>query len=306
MGYLHREKANFKEAINLVAYRTGISAEIVEKDYYVTMILRCLAEELPFVVFKGGTSLSKCHRMIKRFSEDIDITIDRTLSQSQRKKVKEEIVNIAEKLGLTITNLENTRSRRDYNCYVMVYKSVLVREEVVIQSAVLLETSYTTLSFPTVILPVSNYIGELMKMEMPDSIKSYRLEPFDMKVQGFERTLVDKVFAICDYYLQDKVKKHSRHIYDIYKLLPYVSLNESFKKLVGEVREVRKASPICPAAWDDVNVSVLLEQILIDEVYKLDYQNVTEKLLEEKVPYEMAITALEEIVRKHIFDPMIE
>lgn len=49
----------------------------LDKDYYVTMILRELSERQNFIVFKGGTSLSKCHKAIKRFSEDIDITIDR-------------------------------------------------------------------------------------------------------------------------------------------------------------------------------------------------------------------------------------
>lgn len=43
-------------------------------------------------------------------------------------------------------------------------------------------------------------------------------------LQGLDRTLVDKVFAICDYYLQNRIKKHSRHIYDIYKLLPLVEV----------------------------------------------------------------------------------
>lgn len=69
MEYLHNHKERFLEAINLVVYQTGISAEAVEKDYYITMILKSLAEQLAFLVFKGGTSLSKCHQVIKRFSE---------------------------------------------------------------------------------------------------------------------------------------------------------------------------------------------------------------------------------------------
>ena len=105
MEYLHNDKERFQEAVDLVVYQTGISAEAVEKDYYVTMILKDLAEKLSFVVFKGGTSLSKCHHVIKRFSEDIDVTIDMSLSQGQKKKVKEAIVGIVETMGLKITNL---------------------------------------------------------------------------------------------------------------------------------------------------------------------------------------------------------
>lgn len=81
--YLHEEREQFLDAIGMAAGHTGMSEIIIEKDYYVTMILRLFSQKLPFVVFKGGTSLSKCHKVIRRFSEDIDITIDTSLSQGQ-------------------------------------------------------------------------------------------------------------------------------------------------------------------------------------------------------------------------------
>lgn len=73
MEFLHKDRERFPEAINLTEHQTGIMAQIIEKDYYVTMILRLLADRLSYIVFKGGTSLSKCHKAIKRFSEDIDL-----------------------------------------------------------------------------------------------------------------------------------------------------------------------------------------------------------------------------------------
>ncbi|WP_337478923.1 nucleotidyl transferase AbiEii/AbiGii toxin family protein, partial [Phascolarctobacterium succinatutens] len=99
--------------------------QIIEKDYYVTVLLKLLAEKIPFIVFKGGTSLSKCHKVIRRFSEDIDLTIDVSLSQGQKKKVKKAILDSAEELGMVIENVDETRSRRDYNRYVVAYDSVL-------------------------------------------------------------------------------------------------------------------------------------------------------------------------------------
>lgn len=89
------------------------------------MLLRLLAQKMPYIVFKGGTSLSKCHKVIRRFSEDIDITIDTMLSQGQKKKIKQAIVDSSEKLGMMIENLDETRSRRDYNRYVIAYDSVI-------------------------------------------------------------------------------------------------------------------------------------------------------------------------------------
>lgn len=125
MAYLHENKEEFANAVNLASEYFRVLPIIVEKDYYVTMILRELSKRLGFVVFKGGTSLSKCHKAIKRFSEDIDITIDSKLSQGQMKKLKEVIKEISSILGLSIPNIDETRSRRSYNRYILEYQSVL-------------------------------------------------------------------------------------------------------------------------------------------------------------------------------------
>ncbi|MBQ9207756.1 MAG: nucleotidyl transferase AbiEii/AbiGii toxin family protein [Treponema sp.] len=302
MDFLHNDKTVFLQAVNLVTAKNGIRAEIVEKDYYVTVILRLLSERLPFIVFKGGTSLSKCYGAIKRFSEDIDVTIDTTISQGQKKKVKDAVVEIAEILGLSIPNIGETRSRRDYNRYEIAYEPVQSVEDYAVQPRVILETSYTAVSFPTVLLPVRSYIGDMMKTEAPDYIEQYGLKPFTMKVQGLDRTLADKVFAICDYYLQGKTAGHSRHLYDIYKLLPLVPQNEDFKKLVQEVRIVRSSSPVCPSAQSDVAIPALLEKIIAENAYKADYTAVTEKLLEETVGYEQAIGAVKTLAESGMFE----
>lgn len=301
MEYLHKHKEEFINAVNLASEYFHILPVIVEKDYYVTMILRELTERQGFVVFKGGTSLSKCHKAIKRFSEDIDITIDSRLSQGQMKKLKEVIKNIATELDLAIPNIGETRSRRSYNRYILEYQSVLSDPDDAVQNAVLMETSFAEVSFPTVILPVHSYIGDMMIEEAPEEIKNFRLDPFEMKVQGLDRTLVDKVFAICDYYMQDRVKKHSRHIYDIYKLLPIVPQNEEFKNLIKDVRSVRAMTNICPSAQPEVNVSELLTFLIENEVYRDDYEKITARILEEDVNYETAINAVKEIAVSGLF-----
>ena len=300
--YLHEDREQFADAVRKSVQHTNMSEMIIEKDYYVTMILRLLSQKLPYVVFKGGTSLSKCHRVIKRFSEDIDITIDTSLSQGEKKKLKYVLVDIAEELGMNISNLEDTRSRRDYNRYQIEYKSAFEIGELPISSFVLMETSFTAVSFPTVMMAVTNYIGGVMEEEAPEMTGEYHIEPFEMKVQGLDRTLTDKVFAICDYYLQNRIKKHSRHIYDIYKLLPFVKMDESFKRLAEEVRGVRKCSNICPSAQDDVDIPALLQIITEQEIYKDDYHNLTEALLEEDVSYETAVQAIEKIRVSGIFE----
>lgn len=302
MAYLHENKEEFINAVNLASEYFHVLPVIVEKDYYVTMILRELSERQGFVVFKGGTSLFKCHKVIRRFSEDIDITIDSKLSQGQMKKLKEVIKDIATKLGLSIPNIGETRSRRSYNRYILEYQSVMSEPDDAVQAAVLMETSFAEVSFPTVILPVHSYIGDMMMKEAPDELEKFRLEPFQMKVQGLDRTLVDKVFAICDYYMQDKVKKHSRHIYDIYKLFQIVPQTEKFKALIREVRSVRAMTNICPSAQSEVHVSEMLTFLIENEIYKDDYEKVTARILEENVSYETAIEAVKKIAASGMFE----
>lgn len=301
MEFLHKNSELFLQAINIASSEKNILPEIIEKDYYVTLILKFLSEKIPFIVFKGGTSLSKCHNIIKRFSEDIDIAIDTEISKSQKKNIKQSIIEVANFLELEITNIDETRSRNNYNKYIFAYKSVLENESSFLKSGVILETSYITISFPTEKKEVSSFIGNMMKTEAPDFIEKFGLENFYMKTQSIERTFIDKVFALCDYYLQNKISSHSRHIYDIYKILPKINFDENFYKLIFDVREVRKISPICISSDEKYKISELLKEIINKDIYKKDYENITEKILEEPIKYETSITALKKIIEKDIF-----
>ena len=277
-----------------------VRGECIQPDDLHVAVERSGGDSCPVDVSVGRTSCR--YNLCDRFSEDIDITIDTLLSQGQKKKIKQAIVDSAQELGMTIENLDETRSRRDYNRYVIAYDSVIPMASDALKAAVLLETSYTAVSFPTVLLPVHSYIGDMMEQEAPDAIEEYNLNPFEMKVQGIDRTLADKVFAICDYYLQGKVAKHSRHLYDIYKLLPLVPQDENFRELVKEVRAVRAQSVICPSALPEADVPELLEKIIREKAYKQDYDSLTTQLLEENVPYDTVIAALKKVAESSLFE----
>ena len=303
MAWLHENKEEFRNAVLFAADQNRLAPAAVEKEYYVTLILKGLRERLPFIVFKGETSLSKCHKVISRFSEDIDVTIDTKLSQGQMGKVKDSIKAVSEELGLAIPNIDETRSRRSYNKYLLAYDSVIEMLNDNLQPMIILETSFAEVSFPTVILPVHSYIGDMMETEAPEMVELYGLQTFEMKVQGIDRTMIDKFFAICDYYMKGDVRRHSRHIYDIYKLLPMVPLSDDLKKLVKEVREVRaKNVTICHSAQPGVDVPSVLMEIVEKEIYRADYESVTSRILEEQISYDTAIGAVRRIAESGLFD----
>jgi len=76
MNFVH-EDPDFGHLLEIVSRQTGISAALVEKDYWVTHTLWALHETGLDIWFKGGTSLSKGFGIIQRFSEDLDLMIRR-------------------------------------------------------------------------------------------------------------------------------------------------------------------------------------------------------------------------------------
>lgn len=301
--YLHEDKDLFREAVISAATTLEQPVEIVEKDYYVTMILKLLAERAPECVFKGGTSLSKCHHAIDRFSEDIDITFSENLSQGQRKHLKNNIIlGISEELGLPISDWEDTRSRRDYNRYTFSYAPIMDHSSEHMLAGVMLETALGSIAFPTEKLSVDSLVYQFLIKENAEVVEKYGLQPFKMTVQTLDRTLIDKVFALCDYYMEGKIKRHSRHIYDIYMLFPKVIMDDTFCQLIGEVREHRAQMPICPSAQPGINIPALLAEILDNEVYKQDYDTITNYFQNHPLPYEEAIMALRRIIDSGIFE----
>ncbi len=90
---LHTNKELFKNAVIATAQKQGIKEIFIEKDYWVTLILKTVFENEigKETVFKGGTALSKCNNLIKRFSEDIDLVVlknEKETGNQLKKKLK--------------------------------------------------------------------------------------------------------------------------------------------------------------------------------------------------------------------------
>jgi predicted nucleotidyltransferase component of viral defense system len=299
---LHNDKELFEQVVLKTSEYMGIEASIVEKDYFVTLFLKEISKVLPGIIFKGGTSLSKCHKLIKRFSEDIDLNIEyeTKATEGQRKNLKKTILSVIEHLDLELTNPDDVRSRRDYNKYIVdfptVFNSDALKKHLIVETAVYIK------AYPNETMEATSLIYDyLLEQGFDDLIEEYDLQPFSLMVQSAERTFVDKIFALGDYYLDDKVREHSRHIYDLYKLMQVVHIDDDLKLLVQQVRQERKAHKQCLSAQDGIDLKELLLKIINEEVYRADYESITEILLFEDVPYKHAILTLQKICDSDIF-----
>ena len=301
---LHHDHEAFSELIIAASNELHIPPGIIEKDYYVTLALRELASRVKGMVFKGGTSLTKCYQILERFSEDIDISYaasEGVPGESRKRQLKKPVVSSIESIGFSVANLEETRSRRSYNCYRASYSSIY-SPLLELKPELVIETYIALLPFPTVNRMADNYIYRFLKMtEQEDLAEEFDLVPFEITTQAIGRTLIDKVFAICDYYLSDKVERHSRHLYDIYKIMEYMKPDASLSGIVQEVRSLREPLPVCPSAKTGVYINDVLAEIVDKEIYRQDYETITGKLLFTYVPYEVVIGGITEIISRGYF-----
>ncbi len=301
--YLHRDRETFRDIVEQAADSSGRTPAVVEKDYYVTLILKLLSEQLDKCVFKGGTSLSKGFHVIDRFSEDIDITFNERIGESRRKKLKNVVLKgISEELGMPVANWGDTQSDRDYNAYLFSYESVFGLQDDRLPQYVKLETALGSYSFPTQAVEIRNYIGDYLERRgRTDLAEQFSLGKFSMNLQSLERTYIDKVFALCDYYLQGRSKRCSRHLYDIYKLTPLIKFDDGFAVLIGEVREHRSRMQVCPSAKDTVDVPAVILEFCDSSFYREDYQAVTSYFAADAVPYDEAIGQMRAIAASGLF-----
>ncbi len=302
--YLHENKAEFASLIETASNILGIEEDIIEKDYYLTIFLKHLQKKIPNLLFKGGTSLSKCYHIINRFSEDIDITWKQSMpSEKQRQSFKKAICEVCDEFGLVCTNAENLWSKKRFNRYYIAYPRIANR--VATSENLLIETSFFDAAYPSETKVISSFIGDLMiRNNQEEQLVNYDLEPFNIVTQSLSRTLIDKIFAICDYYLENRITNSSRHIYDIYKILNCVSIDSNLRELFDSVRVERmnSYSSWTPSASNEYNIQVLLEEIVNKSIYKRDYENTTMGLIFDDTPYEVAISGIQKLIDSHLFE----
>ena len=268
----------------------NFAISFLEKYYFVTMFLKLLSGKADKCVFKGGTSLSKGFHVLNRFSEDIDITFSEHLGEARRKKLKYNVMKqVGEELAMPISNWNKIENDKDYNCYIFQYEPLDVYVENSLFEGVKVEILLASYSFPTEKVNIDSYARQYLAIDNKDLIGEFGLDLFEMNLQTISRTYIDKVFALCDYYMQGKPKRYSRHLYDLYKLRKHVVFDEEFIRLIKEVRNHRAKLKICPSAQEGVDISALIHEFCEKEFYRQDYVSITKYFIDDMVEYKQAV-----------------
>lgn len=231
-----------REIINQVNIRTGISVKAIEKDWWVTLALKAVFNTpwAEHIVFKGGTSLSKAWGLIERFSEDIDLAIDRSVlgfgeitSGTQVKKLRRDSAKFivdeftpalnqslldlgADPNMFTLSVRPTDQPDIDPQILELHYRPDFDRVEY-LPDRVLIEIGARSLREPC----SPREIVSLITKEYPNA--SFAEAPFMVETVDPRRTFLEKVFLLHEMFQQPEDKwKHdrlSRHLYDIHRTI---------------------------------------------------------------------------------------
>ena len=225
---LHTDQKLFEELITRTSELLGIPEVYIEKDYWVTMILHSLSkldEDMrEKVVFKGGTSLSKAHKLVERFSEDIDLAVIADgLGSHQTKRLLKQIEKAL--VGAPFEELADhpqTGKGSEMRKSVHQYPQVMAGDFGEALDVIILELNTFAHPTPNALKPIHSYIYEfLLEEEADEVITKYALNPFEVSVLDLERTFCEKISAIAraSYDGDAELQRKIRHFYDIHLLL---------------------------------------------------------------------------------------
>lgn len=251
---LHLHPADFRALLSATAQQFGLADVLIEKDYWVTYVLRALADS-PYrdqVVFKGGTALSKAYGLVERFSEDVDLAIAGTEGWSNN-QVKKLMDAAARHLthGLAADPMAPGTSRGSHfrktaHRFPTLLDTGPAWEAQLRAGAVLLEINAFARPYPSHPRPIQSYLGAFLAQHgQAAAMAEFGLAPFEVRTLALERTLTEKILALVRAgATPDPLRELAakiRHAYDVHHILqqPTVAAffaSPAFGHLLGEAQ----------------------------------------------------------------------
>jgi len=311
--FLQHSEETRKDTFNETATRIGLPSYVIEKDFWVCFLLDLIFNRLDIemdFMFKGGTSLSKCYKLINRFSEDIDLSLlrdslgfsgknapetapSRTQAERRIREVKQSGIEfvrdqlhpalyklICDNLGIKNISLEiNPDNGEDiFFNYPRVLSEENYSELEYILPRVQIETGTKSTFLRTEITSIKSYVAENFE-------KLFDTPAFDVNALKPDRTFWEKVTAIHALNNRNDPERIgnriSRHIYDIHE----ISKSENGKDILANTRLLHEVARHKALYFRDGRADYesagdgelnLIPSDEIIEAYKTDYGMMTD------------------------------
>lgn len=220
------EHEDFQEAITAAAASTALTEPFLEKDYYITEVLRLVAERYgEKVIFKGGTSLSKGWNLIERLSEDVDLLVVRdrfepVLGQARADKELAAMKDAVDSHpGLSWNEEDSLKfggTRRDVFAYDPRFRTPTLAP------TVMTEPGVAGGDRPSGDLQIESHLARFLRTQGQEDMAE-DTTGFGVATLHFRRTFVEKLFVV--HALVERLKedgtplgRDARHYYDLHAL----------------------------------------------------------------------------------------
>lgn len=298
--------------LSQTAVKVGLPEQAVEKDLWVTVVLQ-LVFTLPYaekLVFKGGTTLAKAG-LIDRFSEDIDLAIDRSqfgiegdLTKKQLKALRKEsslfvrdvfsvdIKSAIENAGLSGLCIveaepdgEGDKTYPEPRKIHVKYQSVLNQPLPYLSPEVMLEVGARSLIEPYRMVKVESFVTQNTPIDT--SVAEVAIPMAEPR-----KTFLEKAFLLHELFSTGefrKAERKSRHMYDLEKMMKRPEILSAIKddELWNSIHHHREVfTPLRDVDYTpDIRNRICLippENCIAD--WKSDYQSMCESMIYENDP----------------------
>ncbi|MGE3449385.1 MAG: nucleotidyl transferase AbiEii/AbiGii toxin family protein [Microbacteriaceae bacterium] len=233
---LRRNLDDLDALVAQTATARGLPAPYVEKDFWVTEVLRAAAVDRVVAMpdgstapvtflFKGGTSLSRVFGIVDRFSEDVDLLAvfpEGAATNARHKVLKQVDTDVTGHLGLTKNDVGLGASTTGVKRYTT-YHYPVTEYDAGLKEGVLLELGSRGGTYPAGPCSYRSMVADYAIAELGETEDTWdEFASFTVNVLAPERTLLEKIAAVHDAAVRGDTAtllKHGRHFYDIDRLL---------------------------------------------------------------------------------------
>lgn len=292
-----------------IANEKNMAPFAVEKDWWVVQTLSVIfdMEIGKHLIFKGGTSLSKAWNLIRRFSEDIDLAIDREffgftgeLSKKQRTELRKTSAKYVAEIfyenlqtkfdekeftGLRFELVEEKESDKDRT--INVFYPHVIEPPGYLEAKVQIEISCRSLREPFSLQTFASLVDD----EYAGS--DFAQLPIHVPTVNPERTFLEKIFLLHEEFHRPnekmRVNRLSRHLYDVYYLakteFAEKALNDKvlYETIVEHRYKFTKIGGVDYNLHQPQTIDFIPIPAVID-AWKADYKTMVEQMIYEENP----------------------
>lgn len=298
--------SNNLEIIDNISAQLGVDAAFIEKDQFAMQLIADLAKiNHPKIqlVFSGGTSLSKGHGLIQRFSEDLDfkISLKEKVTRKERRDFREQVIQIiggSKQLNVDTENVKSGNSSRFFKMQVF-YPQALPQSNV-LRNHIQLEVTFEEPTLPPENRPLKSFVAQA-KGEEPEVQSIPCISPVE--------TAADKLSALTWRVLdRDRTQPDDdatlvRHLHDLAALTKTVKASNQFEELAlnSIEKDINRSKTISSENFSPIErLESMLQILKSDSLYKDEFTQFVVDLSyadeEDQPTFENSLNALEILV----------